>query len=272
MNDYPWQLRMFDRSLKKKLRLAALRDMLDGADKMKDRKCLLVTCGDNNGAINYRLRELGGRWSWADCEDKGIAEMSELLGEEVKLVDPVALPYSDEQFDCVISIDVHEHLSTPKEFTAEIKRVLKAGGRAVVTVPGGDQRKLANRLKTLVGMTKERYGHVRDGFSADELKSLIKASGIEPLRVATFSRFFTELLELGINYVYVKRLSRKSSTPVSEGTIAPATSAQLRSVERTYRLYSLVYPFVWLVSRLDALLFFTRGYVVLVEGRKLQTS
>jgi hypothetical protein len=55
-------------------------------------------------------------------------------------------------------------------------------------------------------------------------------------------------------------------------TIAPATADQLRSIEKTYRLYSLIYPFVWLVSRLDALLFFTEGYVVLVEGRKRQPS
>jgi hypothetical protein len=33
-----------------------------------------------------------------------------------------------------------------------------------------------------------------------------------------------------------------------------------------------VYPFVWLASRLDMLLFFTPGYVVLVEGRKRALS
>jgi hypothetical protein len=70
----------------------------------------------------------------------------------------------------------------------------------------------------------------------------------------------------------VKKLAKTSSAPVSEGTIAPATQDQLRSVQKTYRLYSLVYPFVWLASRLDMLLFFTPGYVVLVEGRKRALS
>lgn len=261
----PWQLRMFSRTLKKKLRLGALRGVLG---RTHGRRCLLVTCGDNNGAINYRLRELGGSWSWADCEDKSVHEMSELLGEEVKHIDPAHLPYPAEHFDCVITIDVHEHLRDPVTFTREMQRVLKIGGRAVVTVPGGNPRKLVNRLKNAIGMTREKYGHVRDGFSVHELQSLMGATHLECVRSLTFSRFFTELIELGINFMYVKKLSKAGSVPVAEGTIAPATADQLRSVEKTYRLYSLIYPLVWSASQLDRLLIFTPGYVVLVEGRK----
>src|SRR5690606_37180175 len=124
----------------------------------------------------------------------------------------------------------------PESFTREVRRVLKPGGRAIVTVPGGDQRKLANRLKNMVGMTKEKYGHVRDGFSVQELGSLIARSDIEPIRSTTFSRFFTEMVELAINYLYVMKLAKKNARPVEQGTIAPATSEQLRSIERTYRL------------------------------------
>jgi SAM-dependent methyltransferase len=262
----PWQLLMFSRTLKKKLRLAALRQILGGP--LPGQRCLLVTCGDNNGAINYLVREQGGQWSWADCEEKSLAEMAALLGEAVTHVQPGRLPYQDGQFDCVVTIDVHEHLGDPEAFTREVRRVLTPGGRAVVTVPGGDQRKLVNRLKSAVGMTRERYGHVRDGFSVAELQALLRRAGIEPARELTFSRFFTELIELGINYAYVKRLAKKSAVVVSEGTIAPATADQLRSVQKVYRLYSAIYPFVWLVSQLDRLLFFTAGYVVLVEGRR----
>jgi SAM-dependent methyltransferase len=261
----PWQLRMFSRTLKKKLRLSVLREILG---RLNDQKCLLVTCGDNNGAINYRLRQLGGCWSWADCENKSITEMCMLLGEEVKFIDSRQLPYPDEHFDCVITVDVHEHLQDPATFTREITRVLKSGGRAVITVPSGDARKIANRIKNAIGMSREKYGHVRDGFTVPELQSLMRVMDIEPRRAATFSRFFTEMIELGINYIYVNKLSKRGTAAITEGTIAPATAEQLRSVQKTYRLYSIIYPVVWLTSQLDWLLFFTSGYVVVVEGTK----
>ncbi|NIV14934.1 MAG: hypothetical protein GWN62_27850, partial [Aliifodinibius sp.] len=79
------------------------------------------------------------------------------------------------------------------------------------------------------------------------------------------------MLELAINIMYVMVLSKKSKAEVGEGTIAPATEEQLKSVEKNYKVYSVVYPFFRLISSLDYLLFFTRGYVVIVEGKKIRT-
>ena len=111
----PWQLKMFQKSLKKKLRLKALKKHLGNLSQVG--QFLLVTCGDNNGAMNYHLRALGGKWQWADLEDKSLAEMAELLGEKVLHVPGGILPFSDGTFDCVVSIDVHEHLANPHFFT-----------------------------------------------------------------------------------------------------------------------------------------------------------
>ena len=96
----------------------------------------------------------------------------------------------------------------------------------------------------------------------------MKATNIEPEAESRFSKFFTEMLELGINFLYVTKLSKKSKVRVDTGTIAPATEEQLKSVKKIYRLYSLVYPIFWLISRLDFFLFFSRGYAVMVKGRK----
>jgi SAM-dependent methyltransferase len=260
---------MFNRTLKKKLRLRVLRNVLGH---LGDRECLLITCGDNNGAINHRLRAVGGRWSWADCEETSINEIAEMLGEQVKHVDPCRLPYDNGRFDCVVTIDVHEHVADPEMFTREVQRIVKPGGRTIITVPSGDPRRFANRLKSAVGMTREKYGHVRDGFSIDEVEQLMRTVDIEPKQAITFSRFFTELIELAINFAYVKKLSKRSSVPVKEGTIAPATAEQLRAMRRTYQIYSFVYPAVWLISQLDWLLWFTSGYVVLVVGTRRTAS
>jgi len=151
-----WQLEMFQKTLKKKLRLKALGKYLGNLSKAD--ACLLVTCGDNNGAINYYLRFIGGRWSWADLEDKSIEEMSKLLGDPVHRAEESRLPFGSDQFDIVVSIDVHEHVYDPNAFTKELSRVAKPGGKILVTVPNGDETKLAVRLKNFLGMTKDKYG------------------------------------------------------------------------------------------------------------------
>src|SRR4030067_1411132 len=261
-NSTPWQLRMFQKTLKKRLRLKELSRILGSVS--KDKECLLITCGDNNGAMNYYLREIGGNWSFADLEKKSIDEMSLLLNQEVKYINFDNLPFNDKSFDVIVTIDCHEHLKDPETFTKEVHRIAKENGRVIITVPGGQKTKIANILKNAVGMTKEKYGHIREGFSAKELDGLMINAKINPKKKKTFSRFFTEMLELGINFLYVKVLSKKSKTKVEEGTIAPATEDQLKSVEKTYKLYSLVYPFFKVISSLDYLLFFTRGYVVIV--------
>ncbi len=266
-SESPWQLKMFSRSLKKKMKVAALlRHFPDLAGK----KCLLVTCGDNNGAINYHLRERGGKWTWADFEAHGIAGMEELLGEKIVSLDKTSgsLPFADGVFDLVVSIDVHEHLADPQPVTSELARVTKAGGTVIVTTPNGNEKKIAVRIKNAIGMDAQSYGHVRVGFDVPDLRLLTDAAGLTFRRHSSYSRFFTEMLELAINFLYVKVLSRKSEAKVEEGTIAPVSKDQLRSVQKSYRIYALIYPVFWLVSRLDYLVWFTRGYAVVVEAGK----
>lgn len=265
-SDYPWQLRMFNKSLKKKMRYGILKKRLGKIG--SDENCLLVTCGDNNGAMNYFLRELGGRWSFADLEDTCVAEMSELLGQEVPCVPDDNLGFPDAHFDRVITIDVHEHLNDFSAFSREVGRIAKPGAQVIATVPNGDESKIVVKMKDAVGMSPEAYGHKRVGLTIDELNDVLRMSGVEPSGSTSFSRFFTELLELTINFLYVKVLAKRSKAPVEEGQIAPATQDQLKSIEKTYKLYSIVFPIYWLISRLDALVFFTEGYVVVVEGRR----
>lgn len=265
--DIPWQIKMFRKTLKKQMRYRTLKKLLGKIHNHE--KCILITCGDNNGAMNYMLRELGGQWSWADHEDVSIDEMSALLGEQVVLFeDDDKLPFEDASFDRVVTIDVHEHVEDPFPFTKEVGRITKPGGQIIMTVPNGDETKLAVRIKNAVGMTPETYGHSRVGFRMSEMKKLMQDSGIPVVSQTTFSRLFTEILELTINFAYVKILAKKSRALVGEGQIAPATQDQIKSVSKIYNIYSIIYPIYNLISKLDYMIGFTEGYVVLVEGRK----
>jgi 2-polyprenyl-3-methyl-5-hydroxy-6-metoxy-1,4-benzoquinol methylase len=265
--EIPWQLRQFEKTLKKKIKLDLLRRHLGELD---GESCFMVTCGDNNGAMNYHLRECGGQWGWGDFEEDAIPVIEGLLHEPVMKLEmkeaSISLP--DGIFDRVVVVDCHEHLDDPFAFTAEISRITKPGGKVLISVPNGDESMFAVRLKILVGMTKEKYGHVVTGFDIPDMTSMLEQSGLTPVTSHYYSKFFTEMLELCINYAYVMLLSDRSDVPVETGTIAPSNKEQLEAVGKSYKLYGMIYPLFRLISRLDALLFLNKGYAVFIEAIK----
>ena len=82
------------------------------------------------------------------------------------------LPFEDEVFDCVVSFQVIEHIKRDKLFVKEVMRVLRPGGKFIVSTP--------NRPMSL---TRNPW-HVRE-YNADELRQLLSDfSSVEQLGVS----------------------------------------------------------------------------------------
>jgi 2-polyprenyl-3-methyl-5-hydroxy-6-metoxy-1,4-benzoquinol methylase len=263
-NNQPWQLKMFRRSIKKQQKLNALLKLLGDTH---GKKCLLVTNGDNNGALNWYFRERGGEWTWADVSGENNDQIAVLLGEPVHAYKEADFGIPDAQFDCVVSIDVLEHLEQDQPFLKEVKRVLKPNGRAVVTVPNGDPKLLANQIKWKLGMTPEVYGHTRAGYTIAELSNSIRTAGLIPQKTGGYSRFVTEMIELVINFGYVRVLSKKRGG-AQPGHIAPVSSGELKTHGMAYKIYSLLFPIAWALSLLDNLFPARTNNAVIVTALK----
>lgn len=65
------------------------------------------------------------------------------------------LPFEDNSFDIVTMLAVLEHLEKPKEIVLEIARVLKKGGKLVLTVPGKRAKPVLEYLAFKLGVVSE---------------------------------------------------------------------------------------------------------------------
>ena len=89
------------------------------------------------------------------------------------------LPFADESFDCVVSFQVIEHIERDKEFVREVRRVLKKGGKFIVSTP--------NRPMSL---TRNPW-HVRE-YTAEQFSALLSEfSAVEAMGVAGNERVWS---------------------------------------------------------------------------------
>jgi len=93
-----------------------------------------------------------------------------IVGHQVNL-NNAPIPAADESFDVVVAGEVLEHLQFPTAVVAEIRRVLRPGGRFLGSVPNAFR--LRNRLTFLLGRDFETDPTHLHYFSPDMLRELL---------------------------------------------------------------------------------------------------
>ncbi len=264
MKDVPWQIRIAERSIKKRDKLRLLGKWM--ADE-PSRTALDVGCAQ--GILSWYLRKKGGFWVSADQDMANLKAAKELLGKGLVRMPEGVLPFRSAAFDLVTCLDYLEHIDNDDQCLRECRRVLKDGGTIVVVTPHTGRVFLLHRLRAALGMKLEFYGHKREGYSKKELIAMLEAAGFEVVRTKTYSKFVSELIELVLNLVYIRLTARRGvKETLRDGRIRPSTSDEFDAQSGKLKVYSAVYPLVWLVSRLDFFLFFLEGYSVMILAKK----
>lgn len=265
MTEDHWQLQLVKRSLKKKekLRLLEKNLLINSSDKLLDLGCA-------QGILSYFLRKKGGFWISADLDLINVQTSREILKNNLIQTGTRELPIKTASLDYVVSLDYLEHLEDDDYCLTEIERILKPGGRFVLAVPRTGNIFLLHKIRPKLGMTLDFYGHKREGYSLKGVKEKLRSAGLVYQKHRSFSRFFSELIELLLNSLYIKFFKPPELSPDSQrdGHIRPTTKAEFETKKKAFKAYSFIYPIVWLITRLDLLLFFQRGYGLIVWAQK----
>ena len=120
--------------------------------------------------------------------------------------DATDLPFAETSFDAITMFDLLEHVLDHEAAVAEAVRVLRPGGVLLVSSPNENWRFPYYRFMEPVCPTEEylfeEWGHVRRGYSLDDLEALI------PLRCAGTATFINPLTAL-CHDVAFSRLPRR---------------------------------------------------------------
>jgi len=252
--------RMFSKSVMKQAKYDQIVTMLGRTDGLT---CLDL--GGDNGVISLLLRERGGTWYSADLSPETVASIESVVGDRVFRVDADRTPFDDAQFDRVVVVDLLEHVTTDREFVADLRRVIRDNGVLIVNVPHVKPRSILNRVRHAIGQTDERHGHVRPGYSVDTLRRTL-SPWFTIHEVRTYSRTFSELVDTAMRFAVdrVKGHKTGGGDQPHKGNIV--TREDVEKSGGGFRLLSLTYPFVWVFSWLDHLLFLQQGYKLIVRA------
>jgi SAM-dependent methyltransferase len=249
-----WAVALFRRSVLKQRKLAEVAVMLGPSAGLR---CLDL--GSDNGVVSLLLREGGGSWASGDLTEEAVASIRSLVREDVHLVRGDRLPFPDASFDRVAVVDMLEHVPDEVAFARELARVTRPGGLLVVNTPHL-KRTALRRLRHALGQTDEKHGHLRPGYTPERLGELL-SPGFALERHRTYSRFFSEAVDVALNWG-MERLGKSTS---AKGMVV--TGDDLARHRKTFRAYSAVYPLVWAVTRLDALVP-ASGYMLVAALRR----
>jgi 2-polyprenyl-3-methyl-5-hydroxy-6-metoxy-1,4-benzoquinol methylase len=148
----------------------------------------LLDIGCGGGRHSFEALKRGADVVSADIDDVILKDVSQMVAamrskgeitEEVahacSCTNALALPFSDDSFEIVIAAEVLEHIRPDRAALAEMARVVKPGGRIVVTVPRYWPERICWALSK--AYTADAGGHVRI-YKHGELRSKLEEAGL----------------------------------------------------------------------------------------------
>lgn len=206
---------------------------------------LVLDCGCGRGvyARNFKHEQYLG----LDVNVSSVRLAHRLYPSNIFIVGSATeLPFKCSVFDNVICSEVLEHIANDADALAELARVTKTPGISVVSVPNSEcENGFVNWQRNLID---EGVGHLRKGYSFDEISKLFDNSGFQ----VKANRFDCGPVTAAIECILVKLGSIFGYGPSNLNQLVEEKKS-LR-VRVALKIYELFFPVLVLFTHFDRLL------------------
>ena len=242
-NRQDWALKLFKKSPLKQKKYQMLLKFIEDDD--RNANCLDI--GSDNGVISLLFREKGqnvkSTWTSADLIPETVESIRSLVKDRVFEINDLNVPFKDHEFDLIVVIDFLEHIKNDHKFILEMLRILKPNGTLIINVPNPVEG-IMRKIKFKIGQTDAAHGHLRSGYSLEELKMLL-GDKFAIIKEERYSRFFSDFIDTSLTFAMDKLKGKRGQ----KGTVV--TGEDLKKFEKSFKLYSLIYPFVAMFVKMD---------------------
>lgn len=246
-------IQLFNKSPLKQQKYKVLSSFLGN---ITNKTCLDI--GSDNGVISYLFRKLGGTWYSCDLTDQTVNSIKELVGERVSKIYPTHTEYPDKLFDMIVIVDLLEHLEDDTTFVKDLNRILKPGGEIIINVPNPKEG-LWRKIKFALGQTDVAHGHVRAGYTLEEIKELFG----ENYKVESYKNYLHLLADFTDAFITFGISLIKKNSRSEKGTVV--TGDDFKKLKKSLKLFSLIYPILSLMVKIDQKLNFLHGNMLAVK-------
>jgi len=119
---------------------------------------------------------------------------------DVILGSALNIPCINNSIDIVLALDLIEHIRDDVKVLKEIHRILKKGGVFLLTTPVKNKKFIPFTPKKFTSVLHYKWGHVREGYSNEELNSLLSKYNFQIIINSTFFNFLSRFVHLILFY------------------------------------------------------------------------
>lgn len=160
-----------------------------------DPKISILDFGCGAGQLIFKINKMNPKSHYVgvDVSEECVSRNKEKFSKkEFRLIkDGAPLPFKDNSFEYIISSDSIEHVYDTESAFGEFKRVLKPGGKIIITTPyHGFFKNLAIILSNNFDLSFDPSApHIRF-FTKESISKCLKKAGLKPIKYDYFGRFY----------------------------------------------------------------------------------